>query len=901
MTLRGFPSLGSAILTGLFSCLLTGPAFAQQAVPPELTDAESASHGVGRISVLSGEVSVSRKETGGEYVAAALNAPLVTGDGVSTGPSGRAEVQFDAANFLRMGHDSDVKITDLQQNRVGMQLARGTVTYRVLRESNAQVEIATPTVSVRPVNRGEVRVTVLDDGQTEITVRSGQVEIYTPRGAETLSAGQTMIARGPASDPEFQITAAIPRDAWDEWCAGRDRTLESSRSYQYVSSDVYGAEDLDAYGEWTTEPGYGEVWRPQVAAGWAPYRDGRWTYLDYYGWTWLGDEPWGWAPYHYGNWFYGSSGWCWYPGSRYSRYYWRPAVVGFFGFGGRSSSFGFGFGNVGWVPLAPFETYRPWYGRGRGFSVVNDYNIYSSFRNARHNGITGISAGSFAGGRFGRNFSVSRNQLGQAGLVNGGLPFRASGGGLRFSDRQASYVPRTNTFSRQFSSRRGNASTFAGVGGSTGFGRGSAIQQGSSPGWSRFNGQRGGSSGFQSTLGGRDSGTSRFNGQRGGSSGFQSTPGSRDSGWSRFNGQRGGSSGFQSTPGSRDSGWSRFNGQRGGSSGFQSTPGSRDSGTSQFNGQRGSSGFQSMPGSRDSGWSRFNGQRGGSSGLQSTPESRDSGTSRFNGQRGSSGLQSTAGSRDSAWSRFNGQRGGSSGFQSTPGSRDSGTSRFNGQRGSSGFQSTPGSRDSGWSRFNGQRGGSAGLQSTPGSRDSGTSRFNGQRGSSGFQSMPGSRDSGGSRFNGQRAVPQPGPSYRDPGGSRYGGAGGGTAIPNYRDRGSAFGGSRRESFSAPRSGGGSSGFQAAPRSMQRGGGTPGMSMPRQSAPTRSFENRSSGNHYQPRGGGGPVYHNAPSSRGGGSQRSFSAPQSGGGGGGNRGGDGGNSGGRSGGHSGRHSR
>ena len=68
---------------------------------------------------------------------------------------------------------------------------------------------------------------------------------------------------------------------------------------------------------------------------------GRWVDEDYYGWTWVSGDPWGWAPYHYGNWYMSSFGWAWYPGSIYGRHYWRPAMVGFFGWGcgfGRSAS-----------------------------------------------------------------------------------------------------------------------------------------------------------------------------------------------------------------------------------------------------------------------------------------------------------------------------------------------------------------------------------------------------------------------------------------------------------------------------------------------------------------------------------------------------------------------------------
>ncbi len=179
-----------------------------------------------------------------------------------------------------------------------------------------------------------------------------------------------MYARGPASDPEFQVNNAIAPDSWDRWNDERDQFLLRSRAYDHVSRDVAGAEDLDQYGQWTTDPNYGQVWQPQVDPGWAPYRDGRWAWEDYYGWTWVSYDPWGWAPYHYGRWFNGDSWMVLVSGTDLSHYYWSPAYVGFFGFGGHVG-FGFGFGGLGWVALAPFERFHPWYGRG----------FYGGFRN----------------------------------------------------------------------------------------------------------------------------------------------------------------------------------------------------------------------------------------------------------------------------------------------------------------------------------------------------------------------------------------------------------------------------------------------------------------------------------------------------------------------------------------
>ena len=402
---------------------------------------------VGRISVISGDVSVRRGDSG-DVVAAAVNAPVMADDRLLTGSSSRAEVQLDFANFVRVGPNSEVRFTGMDVKNFQLQLAAGTMTFRVLRQGQAQSEVDTPSVAVRPVRQGIYRVTVREDGTSEITVRNGEAEIYSQAGSERLEAGQTMDARGPASDPEFQVAQAIPPDAWDRWSDDRDRYLSRSQSYQHVSPDVYGAEDLDQYGQWVNDPNYGSVWAPTVAPGWAPYRAGRWVWEDWYGWTWVSYDPWGWAPYHYGRWFVGSAGWCWYPGPVFGPHYWSPALVGFFGFGGGVGfGAGFGFGGIGWVPLAPFEVFHPWWGRGfyGGYrtavfnhtTIVNNVNIYNTYRNARvEGGVTGGNTADF--GRRGQFSALNRSQIQSGGLVHGALPVSPDRSSLRMSDRAPS-------------------------------------------------------------------------------------------------------------------------------------------------------------------------------------------------------------------------------------------------------------------------------------------------------------------------------------------------------------------------------------------------------------------------------------------------------------------------------
>src|SRR5437588_3692622 len=140
----------------------------------------------------------------GQLVAAVMNAPLMAQDHLQTSPGSRAEVQLDYGNLIRLAPDTDVGFADLEYHRYQVQLGAGTIVYRVFRNSNAQTEIDTPSIAIRPVGLGEYRISMLDNGTTQITVRSGEVEIFSPRGSHTLAAGHTVLVRGNPSAPELR-------------------------------------------------------------------------------------------------------------------------------------------------------------------------------------------------------------------------------------------------------------------------------------------------------------------------------------------------------------------------------------------------------------------------------------------------------------------------------------------------------------------------------------------------------------------------------------------------------------------------------------------------------------------------------------------------------------------------
>jgi hypothetical protein len=432
--------------------------------------------GVARISLIHGDISTQRGDSG-DWSAAALNQPLMTGDKISTGDDARAEVQLDFANTIRFAANTKANIANLTKKNIQIQLGEGLATYTVSKDSEAEPEIDTPNVSIHPSHHdGVFRIEVHPDGDTIVIVRKGEAQIATPQGSTEVRSGEMATVRGTSESAQYKISSASDRDDWDRWNSDRDHIIRDANSWRHTNQYYTGAHDLDNYGQWRHVDDYGDVWYPNEPGDWAPYRNGNWVYQPYYGWTWVGYEPWGWAPYHYGRWLY-NGGWGWWPGPVYVGYrpFWAPAYVSFWGWGG-GWGFGVGFGGwggFGWLPLGPCDWYHPWWGGYRGrFGVVNVTNVHvTNIHNyggihPLHNGMrfsnlanlhnvhvgramSTVNAGHFGAGRVGA-VAARPEQLRGARMMAGNLPVVPSRASLSASGRAASSTTIRNGGAQRF-------------------------------------------------------------------------------------------------------------------------------------------------------------------------------------------------------------------------------------------------------------------------------------------------------------------------------------------------------------------------------------------------------------------------------------------------------------------
>lgn len=409
------------LLLGLFAILLPVPPASAQYDDERGSEDDGIRQSVARVSWLDGEVSFNRGDDPDDWQPAAVNYPMTLGDRIWASRDARVELQL-RGGTIYLASETELAALDLARDVRQLSLNLGTTSFRIRRMEPEEVfEVATPNVSVTFETAGIFRIDVDEDGNSRVSVSQGRAWVAAAGGQVVLEGGEQIRVRG-IDRPEYDVVRLARPDSWDRWVENRARRYRSVRSASYVHPDIYGVDDLDAYGTWESNEEYGTVWYPrEVAAGWEPYRAGRWIWRDPWGWTWLSSEPWGWAPYHYGRWALSRGRWCWIPVGPQSRYPgYSPAVVGFVGGGaGWSVSVSAG-GFVGWFPIGPREPFEPWWHRSRPRDHEPAWNY------AYRNRVTVVSRDVFVrGGRVDRDVVRDTRIVGEvsrAPVLRGPIP-----------------------------------------------------------------------------------------------------------------------------------------------------------------------------------------------------------------------------------------------------------------------------------------------------------------------------------------------------------------------------------------------------------------------------------------------------------------------------------------------
>ncbi len=258
---------------------------------------------------------------------AVRNLPLLESSRVATPAASHLQLDLDEGSSLRLVGDSLAELSDYAQLSTGQRvtlisLDHGTAYFSGQPRETDSLGIAVPGAQILLRRAARLRF-VLTDAATEIAILDGVVRFSTPTAELELRQGQ-FVTLNPSAKSRFHLFREIPELPSDSWRDTRSAELELA-------------------GNWVHSEDFGLIWKPKVADGWSPFRQGEWRWYSELGFTWVAAEPWGWKPYHSGRWLrHPKLGWVWSPGDsdafKPGEVYWMV-----------SKSF------AAWGPLAPGE------------------------------------------------------------------------------------------------------------------------------------------------------------------------------------------------------------------------------------------------------------------------------------------------------------------------------------------------------------------------------------------------------------------------------------------------------------------------------------------------------------------------------------------------------------------
>ncbi len=310
---------------------------------------------------------------GSDWVAAIRDVPFAAGDAFYSGSQGRAELLVPNGSLLRVGSATQIQFLALDPDFAETDVAAGVVRlYNNGRDTVIKADSPFGYVLSFPGSAFDFYV---GENSAEVVAVKGTVSfVHTATNArydvsagfQSILADRTAVASGEgAIDPDWDAWNMTREQIW----AARARLMGPSAAYlpPALRSDAY---ILEKNGIWVKVFYEGRecwFWKPTtVAAGWAPFTMGRWS--EWHGdQTWIPAEPFGYLTHHYGAWVLVGDQWYWAPPVA------RPGQplldVGFAWYPGRVSWI-HSDGYVGWVPLAPRETYYARYAWGGPRVVV---------------------------------------------------------------------------------------------------------------------------------------------------------------------------------------------------------------------------------------------------------------------------------------------------------------------------------------------------------------------------------------------------------------------------------------------------------------------------------------------------------------------------------------------------
>ena len=235
----------------------------------------------GVVNYTEGKVAVALKNGRSGYLL--KGDELETGDKVSTGTNGRAEILLNPGSFVRLGENSKFEFLTTSLDNLQLKLTGGSAMFEVITDDEFTFAVNTPKMTFYIIKSGVYRIDVLPDGISRIEVWKGEAQVGDTDATRVKSGRQATISNDQTAVVKFDRDE---KDALETWSKTRakelakinsrlDRSRADRRflrgslinSFYRNSWNLYGS-----YGVWVYNPFYGTYCFLPFGYGWnSPY------------------------------------------------------------------------------------------------------------------------------------------------------------------------------------------------------------------------------------------------------------------------------------------------------------------------------------------------------------------------------------------------------------------------------------------------------------------------------------------------------------------------------------------------------------------------------------------------------------------------------------------------------
>ncbi|MGI8555215.1 MAG: FecR domain-containing protein [Pyrinomonadaceae bacterium] len=206
------------------SLLLSTFSFAQNGkkTSTAVSDMYVISAKAGAVNFISGSVAVARRNGKSGYLL--KGDALETGDKVSTGTDGKAEILLNPGSFVRLAEDSEFEFVTTSLDNLAVQISRGKAIFEVVADKEFRVAVNTPKSHFFIIKSGVYRVDVMGDGTAKLEVWKGKAQIG-DQNATIVKGGKSIIIGDSQQVATAEKFDRKDKDAFEIWSKDRAKEL----------------------------------------------------------------------------------------------------------------------------------------------------------------------------------------------------------------------------------------------------------------------------------------------------------------------------------------------------------------------------------------------------------------------------------------------------------------------------------------------------------------------------------------------------------------------------------------------------------------------------------------------------------------------------------------------------